>query len=169
MEDKTPDGDAEAAKLAAQEQEVRAAYTDGLRKLADLLDADTDLELPYTGSTSEMVVIPLGAENQRAQLVAWARAMARYGKLRRRPVDHQDGSSSFYLYGTVGGLKVQVITDRETVCRRVVTGTENREVEEIVRPAEIRKVTKPVEIVEWVCEPVTAPSAEAAPEPVSAA
>lgn len=146
---------AEAARGEAEAAQ-RAAYTDGLRKLADLLDADHDLKLPYNGTTGEMLIIPLGAENQRAQLVAWARALARHGKLDRRPVEHADGTSSFYLTGKVGGVKIQVITDRDSVCRRVVTGTEDREVEEIVQPAVTRKVTRPVEIVEWVCHPVLA-------------
>lgn len=49
-------------------------------------------------------------------------------------------------------MSVNIITDREAVCRRVVTGT--REVTKTVPApgADTVEVTETVEDVEWVCD-----------------
>jgi hypothetical protein len=73
----------------------------------------------------------------------------------------------FEMTGEWRGWKIHVSAYRDAVCKRVVTGTEDREVEEIVTPAVTRMVTKPVEIVAWECEPATK-SADLAPEMVPA-
>jgi hypothetical protein len=126
----------------------RAAYITGLRALADLLETHDDLLLPYTGGRyAAMNVIP-ARDDQRAQVAAWARALP--GKVGKAP----RGDSYFDLTGTIGGIAICVIADRDEVCERVVTGTREVEQEEVVTPATTRTVTATEEVVEWRCAPI---------------
>jgi hypothetical protein len=79
------------------------------------------------------------------------------------------GRAYFDLAGQLGELKIKLGAYRDAVCTRVVTGTEEREVEEVVTPAETRKVTQTVEVVEWQCGSLLAPAenAGAGSEPTS--
>lgn len=132
----------------------RRQFTAGLRELADLIDANAGIPLPYDGTDSP-ITFHFWGEPARGQMAAAARAF---------PVALSKTSSSdtyFRLTGRLAGtcgLKIQLVTDRDAVCERVVVGVEDREVDEVVTPAVTRKVIKPTEVVEWRCHPLLAPA-----------
>jgi hypothetical protein len=134
----------------------RAAYIEGLRVLATVLEQHPDVPLPLygTGGFSPLLLGFYG-DSAREDLAAAARVF---------PVawsKNADGAW-FTLDGQLGGgLGVQLYADRDAVCTRRVTGTEEREVEEVVTPAVTRKVVKPVEIVEWDCGSLLRPRTRA--------
>lgn len=143
--------------------ERRAAYTAGLRALADALDAHSELMLPFTGASSAINIIPYGPDEQREQLAAWSRVLP--GRKQK------DGSDTlFNLNGAFGGLHIKVICDRDVVCERVVVAT--REVtEQIPDPDALAAVptvtvTKTVEDVEWRCGSVLSTPTPVPPMPV---
>jgi hypothetical protein len=126
----------------------RGEYTKGLRALADLLDNNPELILPYDGSNDRyglLSVIP--GDDSAEQLAAWAKALPGLKK-------KQVSGEYLYLTGALHGLHLQVIGQRDQVCRRVVTGT--REVTRTVPDpnAPTVTVTETVEDIEWVCEPI---------------
>lgn len=144
------------------ETERRAHFTAGLRALADLLDAHPELELPYDGYRSPISVIPYGAQAQREQLAAWAKALP--GEKKKDARDTQ-----FYLTGSLHGLEVRLICTRDDVCERVVTGTRQVVIEE-ADPAAVAALPKvrrveTVEDVEWRCGSVLAERESAYTEP----
>ena len=132
----------------------RAGYTAGLRQLADLLDAHPEIiPLPTQGNFSPISICVWDREG----FLAAVRALP---GMRSKAATTED----YYRVDALlsGGLKVQVVTTRDTVCERVVTGT--REVtREVPDPAALatvpmQTVTETVEDVEWVCLPLTAPA-----------
>jgi hypothetical protein len=136
----------------------RPAFTAGLRAIADFLEEHPEVPLPYLGrgaAGSDLPALPiyLVNEDQKADLAAIARAM---GNAVKAPKRHYDGSESFQVWREFDGIALYAQADRDAVCRRVVTGVEDREIEEVVTPAVTRKVTKPVEVVEWDCLPADA-------------
>lgn len=127
----------------------RQPYIAGLRQLADLLEDNTDLPLPYHGTMSELAIFA----DSKEQLVAVARALP--GKVGKTFDDRSD-TYGFELHGSIGGLRVIVYGDRNEVCQRVVTGT--REVTKTVPApdAPMVEITETVEDVEWICSPLLA-------------
>jgi hypothetical protein len=130
----------------------RAAYTAGLRALADALDADPGLPLPYDGTTSELSVFT----STKAEAAAYARLLP--GKVDKAVTD---GYYGFELHGTLHGLRVLVYAPREQVCERVVLGTREvtREVPDPKALAAVptTTVTETVEDVEWICGSLLSP------------
>lgn len=139
----------------------RAAYTAGLRALADLLDAHPDLPLPYEGRLSPVQLGFHGLEDPAAALAAAARLIP--GAKRKGYDDNY-----FRLVGRLHGLQVELWAMREQVCERVIVGTEVREIEEpdpeAVAALPKVKRTEVVEQVEWRCHPLLA---DAEPERVA--
>lgn len=130
----------------------RTSYIAGLRILADLLEQQPDLKLPYDGITSPIAVFT----HDREDLVAWAKALP--GQADKKYDD--DRNFGFELHGAVGGLDFVVYGKREQVCERVVTGTETV-TKTVPDPEALAKVpsvevTETVEKVEWVCRPLLA-------------
>ncbi len=133
---------------------ARAAYTAGLRELADLLDANPHLALPLDGSIEGLAISVhvTGAEDQRSEMAAWSRALP-------GTKTKQVNSNYFYLRKTFGGgLYFKVVASRDEVCERVVVGT-HEVTEEVVDPAYLAEaptivVTKTVEDVEWRCNSI---------------
>lgn len=127
----------------------RAEYIAGLRALADLLEQNEILPLPYEGTSSELTFFTY----EREQAQAFARLLP--GKVDKEVTD--SNSFGFELHGAIHGLRVLVYADREKVCRRVVKGvrTEVR-TEDITQVIGQRSVPVEVEDVEWVCEPLLA-------------
>lgn len=137
--------------------DTRASYIEGLRALADVLEKHDEVPLPFDGHGNEITLHFLGGDNPRAAMAAAARAFPI--QWTKKPVEHSDGTAYFYLKGTLHGVKLELVAFRDAVCERVVTGTEDREVEEVIEPAKTRTVVKPVEVVEWVCHSILAPAA----------
>ncbi|MFD9950856.1 hypothetical protein ACFWYW_19740 [Nonomuraea sp. NPDC059023] len=132
----------------------RAAYTAGLRALADILDANPDLPLPYAGTDSTLNWIELGDEARRGAAV-FARLMP--GAVEKSV---SETAGQFYLEFTLHGLNLRWIATREEMCERVVVGTHEVEVEEpdpdaLALVPKIKR-TEIVEDVEWQCRPVLA-------------
>jgi len=132
----------------------RLAYTKGLRQLADILDANPDLPLPYTGDLSSLNWIEVSREND--EIRDSARLFARLipGTITKTPRD-----DVVDLIGHIAGLKVCFIAAREAVCTRVVTGT--HEVTTPATPAMPATEPQPertetVEDFEWICSPLLA-------------
>lgn len=139
------------------EEIVRASYIDGLRALADVLEDHPEVPLPYHGHGCEISINFLSGPDPRERLAAAARAFP--CDWRKDAWEAPDGGAAYFdLLGKLHGLRLKLAAYREAVCTRVVTGTEDREVEEVVTPAVTRTVTKPVEVVQWVCAPVLAPA-----------
>lgn len=140
------------------EQDRRAAYTAGLRQLADILDAHPEVPLPYEGTGKSLgkriSFYYLGDKDPRAALAAARRAFG-------VPMEKNDSiDSSFSLTGSLAGLHFALTAEREAVCERVVVGTREVEVEE-ADPAAVAalpkvKRTVTVEDVEWRCTPLLA-------------
>lgn len=128
----------------------RADYIEGLRQLAAVLEANPEIQMPISGGISASSALVIRAGDTREDLAAAARAFpCAWAKS-----TSGDGDQWLDLNGQLAGLHVQLYADREAVCTRRVVGVEDREVEEVVTPAVTRKVTKPVEIVEWDCGPI---------------
>ena len=138
----------------------RAAYTAGLRALADLLDAHPDLPRPVNG---DLIPMTLGfyTPDARERMAAAVRLFPGT-KMKRADDDY------FRIDIALHGLSVQLAALRHDVCERVVVGTTTVEVEEPDPDAvaALPKVTRTevVEQVEWRCHPLLA---DAEPEPVA--
>lgn len=142
--------------IEAAKAERRAGYVKGLRALADALEAHPDdVPLPYEGDGTVIHFMFLSGSDDRAAMAAAARALpVTWRKEASDPVN--GGAAYFDLTGELHGLHLKLTAFREAVCERVVTGTTEVEVEEVVKPAETRKIKKSVETVEWRCHPVMA-------------
>jgi hypothetical protein len=139
----------------------RAKYIEGLRAFASILELHPELPLPVYGRTLPMTMGFWG-ETARGDLTAAARAFP--CAWRKEVRDSEDGSPSYFdLESSLAGLAVKLTAYREAVCTRVVTGTEEHEVDEVVTPAVTRKVTKQVETFEWDCGTLLGPRPAAAP------
>ena len=131
----------------------RAEYIAGLRMLADLLERNPHLKLPFYGDMSPMRVLVCNDEpqEQRDQLAAWAKALP--GRKDKAPGGLQ--GSFLMLRAKLRGLEFEVQAQRDDVCERVVVGTktETKVVKDPALLAEVPEVevTEQVEIVEWRC------------------
>lgn len=129
----------------------RASYVAGLRALADLLEDNEHLPLPFEGSQSNLSFFT----SNREQLQSLARLMGRAEK------DYTDNPVyGFKLRGELFGLDVIAYGNREQVCTSVVKGVREvtREVPDPDALAAVPTVTvtETVEDVEWICEPLLA-------------
>lgn len=133
-------------------QDERAGYIAGLRQLADALEAHPELPLPYDGTTGALTMQFLH-DDPRAAMAAAARALpCQLDKVINNYDDMPQGGY-LYLRGKLAGLRVELVTYRDAVC--TIAGYEDREVNEVVTPAVVKKVTKPMPV--WECAPVLAP------------
>lgn len=127
----------------------RTAYIIGLRKLADVLEANPAVPLPAGSGTDGGVPVLFGfyGSGSRDELAAAVRAF---------PITFSKDADSKWLNlnGRLAGLHVQLYASRDQVCTRRVVGTEEREVEVEVTPAVKEKRTETVEVVEWDCHPI---------------
>lgn len=139
------------------ETDQRAAFTAGLRKFADLLDANPDVPLPYDGSEASPISIhhlwPRNGGSVRDEFLATVRAFP--GTREKDPRQNY-----FDVEVQLAGLHVSITTYRDQVCERVVTGVREvtREVPdpESLAAVPTTTVTETVEDVEWVCAPLLA-------------
>lgn len=136
-----------------QNQDNRADYTDGLRQLADLLDENPDVPLPYQGTRESMPIAIFCFEDAKAVLAKLAR--------RLHGVSKEPDGEYYDLAGRLAGLEIRVTARRSDVCEKVVIGTET--VTEMVPDpdAPLVEVTREVEQVEWICSPILSGTNEA--------
>lgn len=140
----------EPTVLASMEE--RAAYAAGLRALADALDGNPDLPLPFDGTTSPLSIFV----HTKPEAVAFARLM--HGQVDKHFNDNPD--YGFQLLGAIHGLRVRVWAPRAEVCERVVVGTREitREVPDpdALAAVPMTMVVETVEDVVWECHPLLA-------------
>lgn len=140
----------------------RAGYIAGLRALADALDANPTIPLPYDGTRRPMRIFVHDGDVP-AVLAAVARTMTGTA---RKVYDDDDNTYGFDLVGEIHGLKLEATAPRSEVCERIVVGTREvtREIPdpEALAAVPTTTVTETVEDVEWRCAPLLAS------EPVSA-
>lgn len=140
----------------------RAAYIDGLRKLADLLDSTPSLPLPNTDGVNWYLFQNDWVDNEAAAtedgLASQKSEAARIVRLLPGAQEKQDTSGLFRFKGYIGGLTTEVIVNRPAVCERVVTGVETvtRHVPDPAVEVPLVEVTEEVETFEWRCEPLLA-------------
>lgn len=131
--------------MSTREQQI-----DGLRKLADLLEQNPDVSMPYdvaNGLTFQFLYTEEAASEMAhlRSLIGGAFRKNTYG-----------GGTYYELVGKFSGIEIRLVTFRSKVCERVVVGT--REVYEEIPDPDAPKVAviKTVEDVEWRCSPVLA-------------
>lgn len=133
----------------------RDLFIEGLRALAGILEYNPAVPLPTTG-TNMPVTWNFWGDDAREQMTSVRRAIP--GTWDKHLWDAPESGNSYIdLNGKLAGLRLQIGAYRDAVCTRVVKGTETREVQEIVTPAEMRMVAKEVEVVEWECGSLLAP------------
>jgi hypothetical protein len=152
----------EATPITEAEQKRRAEYVKGLRALADVLEANPAVELPYAGSGTELTISLLSVADPRTAMANAARAFPiKWDKNAWGPA----GTAYFSLRGSLHGLRMEICAYREAVCERVVTGTQEvtktvKDPEALAAVPEI-EVTETIDTVEWRCGSILAPSAPA--------
>jgi len=148
--------------IGTTDVDPRAAFTAGLRQLADWLELHPEVQLPYIGSYvtgCDLPSLPIylgqawGSEDVRTVLADVARAMGNATKATSYGGDYQ-------VWRAFGGLAVYAQADRDEVCDRIVVAT--HEVTEmvpdpqVVAAAPLVAVVTTVEDVEWRCRPLLA-------------
>jgi hypothetical protein len=129
----------------------------GLRRLADMIEANPEIAADLRYALYGMVAPLVGAE-QRERTAAIARAATRAGAKVDKEV--KNDYDQFTLAVTFGPVRIRFLADRDEVCRRIVTGI--REVtKEVPDPEALAAVptvtvTETVEDVEWKCTPLLA-------------
>lgn len=138
----------------AEQQLLRHQFSQGLRDIADWIDRNPELDLPYgVGSgacrAATFSIGILGDEETIPE--RFAAAVKALGAARSKVSD----SGYMRVERTFApGLVVDVWTTREQVCEAVVVGTEEVEREEVVTPAVTRTVTEKRDLIEWRCSPI---------------
>jgi hypothetical protein len=110
----------------------RIAYVKALRDLANLLESESDIPVPFSQQFYHYTA-------DKEAFKAGVRAIGSRG----RKVMTDDQWANYVV--EMGPLEYRLFIDRKTVCERKVIGT--KQVEEKVVPAHLE------EIVEWECEP----------------
>lgn len=146
----------------------RAAFTRGLRELADWFDAHPEVPLPYFGAHPEpghytptmSIYLSRNIQDEgdpRSNLAVIARAMGNAQK------SANDRTGRMYVWRNFGGIALSASVERAEVCERVVVGATEvpKTVPDPVALAEIPmiEVIETVEEVEWRCSPLLAPDA----------
>lgn len=134
---------------------TRHDFTAGLRELADILDDNPELPLPFSGTTSGLLWIASGGQDDhRDAAAAFTRAIP--GTLHKKVRDN-----AFDLSGNVQGVRVNLIVDRDAVCSRVVVGTEQVTIPATPATDAAPEQTVEREIVRWDCAPILGERASA--------
>ena len=138
----------------------RAAYTAGLRELADILDTNPELPLPFEGTGPGAYALSFNFLSTADPRTGMAGARRALGVTVAKNTPESD-ATYYRLDGKLHGLHFQLTAFRKDVCERVVIGTRKIEVEEPdpEAVAALPKVmrTLVVEDVKWKCHPILAP------------
>lgn len=131
----------------------RTAFVQGLRDLADALEAHPEIPLPSTPLFAR-VSPPADLDDDRKREYAKRRA-AEIARAIPRKVDKRVFGATFSLAATFGPITVDFDFNRDQVCERVVTGvrtvTEEEPDPDAMAQVPKRTVTREVEDVEWRC------------------
>lgn len=119
---------------------ARASLIAGMRELLDFLDAHP--EIPVTSSQNYNVYVKADALKAIARIGGWQKIY--------------ESNSFFTLRRTFGEQQLDIFTDRDAVCRKVVTGTR-------VVPAQPAIDERIENVEEWVCDDVSLLRAEGEP------
>lgn len=135
--------------------ELAAEIATGLRSLAVLIETNPDLASELRYSLSKLLMaVPMTDEQER--LARWARA----GKELGAKITKDASDSQFEVAVAFGPVAVRVIAPRESVCERVVVGTEKvtKKVPDPVALAAVPEieVIEVVEQIRWECKPLLA-------------
>jgi hypothetical protein len=129
---------------------ARQEYIEGLRKLADLLDATPDLPTPYMTNTG-----PRWSSYFDASEVARLASLVP-GTMRKNDPNADGYNAEYYeLTSDVkfGPFRLVVTSYRDTVCEKVQTGTKTVEHPRVkAAPARVEEVP----VFEYVCSPLLA-------------
>lgn len=121
------------------EQEKRRLKIQGVREMLNFLEANENIELPFTDNLS---VYSYNTKEEAKMLV---KAL---GECEKKYLDEV-----FWLCKQFGAVTLSFMFTRGSVCNRIVVGTE--EIPETIIPETIRPAyTK--EIVKYECEPILA-------------
>lgn len=131
------------------DENERAEYIAGLRALADALESDPGLTVPFSGSAASDLSVFIETKEE---LQHWVRVMP--GR-KDKQVDDGDDNWGFRLAGAIRGLHVLVYAPRDEVCTARIVGTKT--VERRI-PIDYQTVTEEVPEVEWDCGSLLASS-----------
>ena len=122
-------------------EEERQAWIQGLRDIADLIEGTPEIPLPCEANFD----VWFYGEDAAAQMATVRRLIG--GRFDKETTG--DGSY-LWLRRHFGPHTLDLSTPRETVCERVVLGTETVEIPDPQAP----KVSVERDVVEWVCSPL---------------
>lgn len=133
-------------------------YAEGLRALADMVETNPDG--PLMKDLRYALARMLAPVDDRESVVTAVRAALRAGAKVDKYL-HGDYAGALLIFGPI---TIQVYTEREEVCERVVVGTKTetkkvKDPEALAAVPEV-EVTEEVEIVEWRCMPLLADRSE---------
>lgn len=129
----------------AAAQQKATGLADGLRQLADMIEANPDIQPVYL--TDMHVWCPRNVDE--------IRAIIRAAKASGATVEKTYSDSQANVGIRFGALRAMALVSREQVCERVVVGQETVQVPD---PAFIPPTTplieKTVDVTEWRCRPI---------------
>lgn len=138
-------------KSNGKTENPNAEQIQGLREMADWLEAHPELPETYFGATGVFVTYN---RNQKADLAVVALAMGESVK------DYTD--SSFMLAKKfMGGITITYCTAREIVCERVLVRTQTVPAHVIPAQPETLVPEREEPVYEWRCGSILAPQKEA--------
>lgn len=137
------------------EPEKREAWVEGLRQLADFVEAHPEMPLPMSGAT-----LYLWGADAKTELAALVRILGN--------VEKEASESFFGVTRRFGPHALSVKASRENVCQRVVVGTKTETYQVPPEGIEMVERTRSVELVEWICPPSILALAGDSPEAATA-
>ena len=126
-----------------------AEYADGLRRLADMIEASPDIPITYLDNPN----VWFGRD---ADTVA---AIIRAGKAAGAEIVKYGTEDSMQRNVGVrfGAVEAMALVDKAAVCERVVTGTRTIRVPDPAYiPPSVPRIEQTVDDVEWKCRPLLA-------------
>jgi hypothetical protein len=141
--------------------ETHTNYTQRLVALADLIDYNPDLPLPYTTAfethTDASWYLQIHGLDLDAQKATAAKIVSAIGG----KWDKEQDGDDFSFKRDYNGLRLIVAVARAAVCERVVVGTHEVTVDAQPATKATKATTMVVEDVEWVCGSLLADSVSA--------
>lgn len=137
--------------MHVQQAEQLRAQAEGLLRLAKLIENTPGIDASYVRPGKPLEVNVWHAPSPDG-MAAIARAALSHGA----KVEKDASDEIYTLTVSWGALVANAIAARESVCERVVTGTETVKKSVPDPAAPLVEVTETVEHVEWICRPLLA-------------